>query len=50
MLSLTAATDFLSDVPALRRMGSAAADHVRRDFRFEQQYERTIDLYRTLIA
>jgi glycosyltransferase involved in cell wall biosynthesis len=40
--------DFLSDLPALRRMGAAAAQHVRANFTFDRQVARTIDLYRTL--
>jgi glycosyltransferase involved in cell wall biosynthesis len=42
------AVDFLSDLPALRKMGAAAADHVRKNFTFDLQLARTIDLYRSL--
>ena len=42
------AVDFLSDLAALRRMGAAAADHVRHHFTFDLQLARTIDLYRSL--
>jgi glycosyltransferase involved in cell wall biosynthesis len=42
------AIDFLSDLPALRRMGAAAAAHVRQNFTFDLQLARTIDLYRNL--
>jgi len=45
---LNAAVDFLSDPAALRRMGEAAANHIRRNFTFQQQYDRTIELYRRL--
>jgi glycosyltransferase involved in cell wall biosynthesis len=47
---LRAAAEFLSDRPALARMGAAAADHVRQNLSFERQVEQTIDLYRRLIA
>jgi glycosyltransferase involved in cell wall biosynthesis len=42
------AIDFLSDLPALRRMGAAAAAHVRQNFTFDLQLARTMDLYRNL--
>ena len=42
------AVDFLSDLPALRKMGAAAAEHVRKNFAFDLQLARTIDLYRSL--
>jgi len=45
---LAAAVEFLADVPSLRRMGEAAARHVRQHLTFQRQYERTLDLYRRL--
>ncbi len=42
------AIDFLSDLPALRRLGAAASEHVRKHFTFDLQLARTIDLYRGL--
>jgi glycosyltransferase involved in cell wall biosynthesis len=46
---VTGATDFLSLPTAdLRRMGAAAADHVRRNFTFERQLEQTLALYRRI--
>jgi glycosyltransferase involved in cell wall biosynthesis len=42
------AVDFLSDLPALRKMGAAASEHVRTNFTFDLQLARTIDLYRSL--
>ena len=41
---------FLSDLPALRRMGAAAAEHVRRNFTFDLQFARTIEMYRMLAS
>ena len=46
---LQAAMDFLSDLPALRRMGRLAALHVSQHFTFDRQVRDTIDLYRSLI-
>jgi glycosyltransferase involved in cell wall biosynthesis len=44
---VAAALDFLSqDTAALRRMGAAAAEHVRNNFTFDRQLERTLALYR----
>jgi len=45
---VASAVEFLSDLSALRRMGAAAAQHVRTKFAFDLQLARTIDLYRTL--
>ena len=42
------AVDFLADRARLRRMGLAAAEHVRRSFTMEQQLARTEALYRQL--
>jgi glycosyltransferase involved in cell wall biosynthesis len=47
---IAAAKDFLADGEALGRMGQAAAEHIRRSFTFDEQVERTIELYRHLIA
>jgi glycosyltransferase involved in cell wall biosynthesis len=44
-----AAGEFLSDRPALKRMGAAAAEHIRQGFTFEKQLEQTELLYRELI-
>lgn len=46
---ITAAIPFLSDREALRRMGHAAAAHVRANLRFDVQLERTLAMYRRLI-
>jgi glycosyltransferase involved in cell wall biosynthesis len=46
---VAAALDFLAEPAKLRAMGRAAAEHVRANFTFERQLERTIDLYRKLI-
>lgn len=43
------AIEFLSDRQALRQMGIAAAQHIRRNFTFEQQLARTLTLYHRLI-
>ncbi len=40
---------FLSDHDALRRMGQAAAEHVRANFNFDQQVDQTVELYARLI-
>jgi glycosyltransferase involved in cell wall biosynthesis len=45
---IAAAIEFLSDRDALRRMGAAASEHVRDDFTFDRQVDRTIDLYSRL--
>jgi glycosyltransferase involved in cell wall biosynthesis len=44
------ATEFLSDVPALKRMGIAAAEHIRRNFTFDRQLAQTIAIYQQLAA
>jgi glycosyltransferase involved in cell wall biosynthesis len=43
------AIDFLSDRDALRRMGVSAAQHIRRNFTFENQLAQTLALYQKLI-
>jgi len=43
-----AAIEFLEDLPALQRMGTAAAEHIRANFTLAQQIERTIGMYRKL--
>lgn len=45
---IAGAIDFLGDCAALRRMGHAAAEHVRAHYRFDQQVDRTLELYRRL--
>jgi glycosyltransferase involved in cell wall biosynthesis len=47
---VSAAVAFLSDRDALRRMGKAAAEHVRRSLTFDRQYRQTVDLYRSMVA
>lgn len=47
---IAAAMDFLSDLPALRRMGAAAAEHVRQHLTFQRQFEQTLALYQRLAA
>jgi glycosyltransferase involved in cell wall biosynthesis len=49
-LFLNAAMDFLSDADELKKMGYAAADHVRGNFTFDVQVNETIKLYRSLVA
>ena len=49
-LFIAEAIDFLSDLPPLRRMGAAAAEHVRKNFTFDLQLARTIELYRSLAS
>ena len=44
----TAAAEMLSDPPALRTMGAAAAAHVRAHFTFDRQVDDTLALYRSL--
>lgn len=46
---IRAAVAFLSDREGLRRMGVAAAEHIRRGFTFERQLDATLKLYRELI-
>jgi glycosyltransferase involved in cell wall biosynthesis len=45
---IDAAITMLRDPAALARMGTAAARHVRDNFTFDRQVERTIELYRRL--
>jgi glycosyltransferase involved in cell wall biosynthesis len=47
---VSAAIEFLSDAPALRRMGIAAADHIRKNFTFDHQLAQTISLYHRLLG
>jgi len=47
---LAAALNFLSDQPALARMGEAAARHIREHFTFSSQSHHTLALYRRLIS
>ena len=47
---VAAALDFLGDRGALQRMGTAAARHVREHLTFARQFERTLALYRRLVA
>jgi glycosyltransferase involved in cell wall biosynthesis len=47
---IQAAIAFLSDRAELRAMGSNAAEHVRQHLRFDQQVQRTIELYQQLVA
>ncbi len=46
---IRAAIEFLSDQPALRRMGVLAAEHIRRNFTFDRQVSRTVQMYQSLI-
>jgi putative colanic acid biosynthesis acetyltransferase WcaF len=46
---VAAATNLLADPQAMRRMGAAAAQHIRTGFSFSQQVDDTIALYRRLI-
>jgi glycogen(starch) synthase len=45
---LKSAFEFMSDLPALRKMGIAAAAHVRKTLTFDRQVTDTIALYRRL--
>lgn len=45
---LQAGIDFMSDPQALTRMGTAAAEHIRKNFTFDHQIEQTVELYRRL--
>lgn len=45
-----AAIKFLSDRPALQRMGQAAAEHVRKHLTIDQQLSATLQLYDRLVA
>jgi glycosyltransferase involved in cell wall biosynthesis len=45
---IDAAISFLRDGDELRRMGADAADHVRKNFSFDLQLSRTLDLYRSI--
>lgn len=47
---VAAALEFLADRQALDRMGAAGARHVRAHLTFAQQLERTLALYRRLVA
>ena len=44
------ALDALADRAALRRMGEAAAKHVRKHFTFAHQLDQTLALYRRMVA
>jgi glycosyltransferase involved in cell wall biosynthesis len=45
---LCAAVEFLKDRPALKKMGTAAAEHIRRNFTFERQLTQTLEMYKKL--
>ncbi len=45
---LHAAVEFLKDRPALKQIGAAAAEHIRRNFTFERQLIQTLEMYKTL--
>lgn len=45
---LRAAVEFLSDKTALRQMGIAAAEHIRKNFPFDHQLTQTLEMYRQL--
>ena len=45
---IDASISFLRDVDELRRMGADAAEHVRKNFSFDLQLSRTLDLYRSI--
>jgi glycosyltransferase involved in cell wall biosynthesis len=46
---IAAAVEFLSlPLETLRRMGTAASEHVRRHFTFQRQLEQTLALYRRI--
>ncbi|MCC7351642.1 MAG: glycosyltransferase family 4 protein [Phycisphaerales bacterium] len=45
---IRASIEFLSNRDELRQMGAAAADHIRSHFTFDQQVQRTIELYRKM--
>ena len=49
-LFVETAAKMLSDLPMLRRMGVAAAKHIRDHFTLERQVNETIELYRNVIA
>jgi len=46
---LRASVEFVSDKAALRRMGVSAAEHIRRNFTFDRQLARTLEMYQSLI-
>jgi glycosyltransferase involved in cell wall biosynthesis len=46
---LRAAMEFLKDRPALKQMGAAAAEHIRRNFTFQRQLTDTLEMYKRLI-
>ncbi len=41
--------EFLSDRVALKKMGTAAAEHIRRNFTFDRQLQQTLELYEQMI-
>lgn len=45
---LEAATEFLADQSSLLRMGTAAAEHIRKNFTFNRQRTKTIAMYKQL--
>ncbi|CAN5575565.1 glycosyltransferase [soil metagenome] len=45
---IAAAIDFLVDSGKLKSMGAAASELVRKNFSFDQQLSRTLDLYRSI--
>ena len=47
---IRAAIEFLNDRQELQKMGTAAADHIRSHYTFDQQVQSTIELYRRLAA
>lgn len=47
---VAAAVEFLGDLDALRRMGDAARRRIVEHFTFDRQVERTLELYRRLVA
>jgi glycosyltransferase involved in cell wall biosynthesis len=47
---VAAAIDFLADAKPLKRMGTAAAEHIRSNFTFERQLEATLEMYRAVIV
>ncbi|MBC8105112.1 MAG: glycosyltransferase family 4 protein [Anaerolineae bacterium] len=47
-LFIDTAITFLRDGDELRRMGADAAEHVRKNFSFDLQLSRTLDLYRSI--
>lgn len=45
---LATSVEFLRDGEALKRMGAAASEHVRKNFTYDLQLSRTLDLYRSM--